>query len=339
MARRRRRGGSRFGSSMSRRSALALMGGGGALLVAGTGAYTAVEGQRPFDIGGAPDPEARFGLVPLGEVGDPVVGEDGEEVELFAVENRFGQPLHTFDIFETDQSPGGIDLTDIRVSNGQIGSGDSGYILGTLDCPGDGEPELELEIMIDARGDGVSFEGRRTVRVRCEREEFDPFDCGDVFSQGANHYEHTSFDFSGSGSAEDHVYISHDGTYDDRVEGNLTVGFVLIDADGVDEFVVRGNVGIEGAVAVRSDGDVRVDLGGNPGVEGDVCLDAGGDATLTIRGNVVSGTLKVSSGGDSTVKLRGNPTIEGDLLIDGGDLDAVGNYTVEGEIDKDWSGF
>ena len=315
------------------------MGGGSALLVAGAGAYSAVEGQRPFNIGSAPDPDARFGLVPEGIEGDPVIGKAGEEVKLFTVENRFGQSLHTFDITETTQSPGGINLENIRVSDGQINPGKEGDILGTLDCPGSGSPELELEVYIDARGDGVSFEGRRTVRVSCEPEEFDPLACGDVFSQGANRYEHTSFDFSGSGSAEDHVYISRDGTYDEQVSGDVTVGFVLIEADEVNEFVVRGNVGIEGALALNVDGDVIVDLGGNPGVEGDVCIDAGGNATLRMGGNPVGGSVKISSGGKSTVNFEGNPTIEGDFLIDGGEINVNGSYSVEGEVNKEWGGF
>lgn len=355
--RRRRRSG---GGSLSRRSAIALIGGGAILAATGANAYSAASGERGWQLFGAEDEDAVFGMTFFDDPA-PITVQSGESVPIGEFENRLSSG--TLQVSIDVDAPSGMSV-DIDEPF-ELQPGIPTDVEATVSCDQPGQPRT-VELEIEATAPDASFDGTREVDIVCTGP-FDRYDCSaiiDVPRSDCEYQESGDVDIHGEDRDGD---LCIDGEGDDTdvtVSGGTEIdGFLrVIDAADI-KYVVENNPTIDGAVNLyEASGKIEIEVHNNPTVEGNFCatgedkikftarnnatfaenvrLGASGNIEIDLQGSPsIEGDLKLSSDNDVNVELVGNARIGGDLLIDAAgnvEVDVTGGATVEGEIDEDW---
>lgn len=321
---------------MTRRSALALIGGGGIMLAAGTGAYSAVSGDRGFDIGVDED-RALVGIETFTQS-----GEDGERIDLLTLENNFNHDFTVDRVSITNRPPASVEIEESSLEYpGQLRvTDDPQAISGVLDCQG--AATADVEVTVELSSEQAGFSATRTASIQCEVPTFDPRDCQDIV--GAPCDEETSGsttidDDKASGS----VCVDGDGrTITVDTENNLSMdGFLLVENATDLTFDTGNQFTIDGAVNLYEiTGDITIELGNQPSMAGDFCTSANGDITADFGpGNVptteFARDVKLVAGGDIDFVFGENLAINGDLVLEaGGTVDVVleNNTAVDGGV-------
>lgn len=138
-----------------------------------TGAFSAATVERPLQVDVGADEKAALGVE-----SDLVVASErnASEEELLRITNRFGTDVTVEVVVGPEASaPPRIRRVDSPLS---IGPGESETVTATVDCsdaapgaaanPTEAAPRsADLDVRIDARGDGIAVELSRTVTVEC----------------------------------------------------------------------------------------------------------------------------------------------------------------------------
>ncbi|GAB7010350.1 hypothetical protein [Halorubrum trueperi] len=347
MPRKRQRDRGESGGSVSRRAALGLLltGGAAAAGAQGTGAFSAVAGDRSFSVGTAEDANALLGV----EAVDPT-GDAGDSVTLLTLTNRFSEPLSIERVSVISSDGLGIDRSDLDVSRWTLQPGEESHVGTELACSSNTAGDVDMRIRAVTTDRDESVELTRTTAVTCravsaacltapeiELEE-ETVPCIDVDLRGGGEVEI---------EAEDSV-----------VDGDATVtlgggGDVEIELDGSD---IRGDLRIDirggGSVSLSMadsdiDGEVRIDTPGGAEVEiemedariGDgiaVTLGGGGEASLSMEGSEIGDDVVIATGGGSSVDAElENSAIRGDFDVDASGGSSVDIEAEDSEIEGD----
>ncbi len=317
------------------------MGGGGILMVAGSGAYFSVMGQRPFTIGAVDDEFALLGIDRL----DPT-GSEGERVNLLRLTNGFDNPLTSIDVTVVDIGPPeNLDIVDIETPN-SLGPGESDYVSGVLsDCTG--QPPVPVDLYIEAAGSGESVEGTRTVDVQCEVVTFDPYDCHDILDvpRAECAYQETGSTTIGTDRNGEVCITGDGGNAHVDVSNNVAIdGFLrIIDATDIG-FTLGNNATVDGAINLHDAGtNVNATLRPNSHVAGDFCASGNQAVTIDIqppsgqpdRAYRIGGHFTIESGSNIVADVGNNVEIGERVTVDAsGDLNlSVGNNAIiEGSL-------
>lgn len=338
------------------------MGGGGILLVAGSGAYFSVVGERPFNIGAADDDLALLRI----DLFHGASGSEGDRVDLLELTNRFDNTLTQVDVTIESIHPENVGIEDLEMP-GSLEPGESGVVSGVLeDCSG--QPPVDVTVGITVLGEEESVDGTRTVEdVRCEIDPVDIMSCDDILGATCAYEE--------SGSAR--IENDRDGSVCiDGENGPISVdtatnividGFLrIVDAGNVD-FNLGNNATIHGATNLyQATGDIDATLGNNSFVEGEFCVTCGGNMDVDVRppqhpevdhrvggdlklnagddldlldvGNnvIIEGSVTVHANGSAEVIVRENAEIHGDVSVDAGPKATVtiGNHAfIDGDLE------
>lgn len=289
------------GTWVSRRVALGLiLSGGVAIGIQRSGAFSSVQGDRQPNIGATDDENAVLGI----DLKHPS-GTDGDRVELAELENRLVNPLDTVDI--TVHDTGTIDLTDVQHPSG-LSPGSSGSVSAQIDCSNSITETVTLEI--DVSGSEQSIVAERDVDVTCGSEQFDPFDCQDVWKDGEDHCDYRErgeLELEGT-TREGNVCVTSRDDSDIQLQGGSGIeGFLRVEAGGGADLDMEGDGSIEKTVVINACGEVNVDIDSGT-IEGDLCIDTGGDVDGIGDGAVVEGDLKIDASGDVDID---EGTVEG----------------------------
>ncbi len=157
MSRDRSRGSSEGGLLTRRRLiGVLLLAGGGAVGLQGTGAFSSILSDRPFNLGTADDDSALLAFQSL----DPT-GQDGSDVELIRLTNQTENPITTISVNLASSS---ALITSIETPP-SLGAGQSGVVTATLSCAE--ETSEEVDFVITTSGSGQSVQLQRSVNVTC----------------------------------------------------------------------------------------------------------------------------------------------------------------------------
>jgi hypothetical protein len=110
-------------------------------LVVGSSGFTNASADRSVSVQVVDDDHAFVGYDH--QAHDQTV-ESGDEVTLVTVENRFDHDVHVTDVVIED----GDGLVTITKTPGDIGSGDSGNIRGTVECDSDQSTDIALTVTV-----------------------------------------------------------------------------------------------------------------------------------------------------------------------------------------------
>ena len=290
MGRNRQRSRDRDQSSglISRRHIIAVLGGGsvgiGALY--GTGAFSRVSGPREAEVTAAGDEEALLGFDPNDEL------EEGDELDLFTLENRFSEDEISVEI-EGNDPDDNLDTIDID-DPGSIGAGDTEDVTGELSCAGEAS-EVLVEFTVTASGSTHSVELERSIELTCTKS-IDPSDCDDVIEEiestpGENGRTETGgFDLGGE-DIDGYLYVeSNQGQLDVDLTDLDVSGAIVVNGDinGNSINITLDNVEVNGDICIKghNNEDTTPDLSDVNNVSGDVKADVDGDADFSDVKNV-----------------------------------------------------
>ncbi len=162
------------GGSLSRRTALALIGGGGLLAVGASGAFDAVSGKRPFQVGIGGDDEALLRLRTT-EATPPAQESfrdrqvefdvtDGDTVKLIRIENFVDNQI-TFDDVSVTTTHQDLSFT-VDQPPTSLAFGEHTVLEATVECDGD-VTNVPFTIKISATGSVGRISLRREAFMTC----------------------------------------------------------------------------------------------------------------------------------------------------------------------------
>lgn len=158
---RRTRGGSTGTLSPGVAIALLLVVGGGVLMLQGTGAFSTVVGDRPFNLGTADDQSAVLGIA----VGSPS-GQDGDRVDVLTLTNRLSERFDEVEVVAHPAADPSVSLEHIDTPR-SLQPGQSRTVTAVLTCDAS-VTDVPVELDVSVSGPEGSITATREVRLTCE---------------------------------------------------------------------------------------------------------------------------------------------------------------------------
>ena len=320
------------GGKLSRRAAVAMLAGGSLLGFSGTGAFSQVDGDRPFKVATATDANALLTIEGFDE------DETYNEPHTVTLENKFSETLD-----ENTVSIEGENLEfesggqSLKMKNLKPGREDSFALVIPEEEEEEEEEEVSDKITILYKGSGTTVEITREITVTSGNSTgedssvgFNPSSCADVIkniNNGGGMCEiHTSGDsLPGPGKNNLDGSVCHKGDGSDPSldnNGRSINGFLYVQGSNVDVTIKKD---VYGAVVLYANGsgDADLTLKGKHTIHGDVCIEANNDVNVNLKGNSqIKGSLKIAA--DGNVDVDNSGTIGGTL-----------NEEAERRIDED----
>lgn len=291
------------------------------MLVVGTGAYSAISGNRGFDFGVGEDRRAIVGIETFSQT-----GENGDRVDLLTLKNNFNEDFSVDGISITNKPPASVEIDAETLdypSTLNVGDGPQ-PVSGKLDCSG--AAQADVDVHIELSSPEAAFSATRTATIECEVPvEFDPKDCQDIVGAPCDQetFGSTTIDEE---KADGSVCVDGEGgsiTVD--TDNNLYMdGFLLVENASDLTFETGNQFSIDAAVNLYEiAGDITIELGNQPSFAGDFCASADGNITADLGpGNVPSTEfardVKFVAGGDATIEIGENIEIDGALIVEAG---------------------
>ncbi|WP_049984335.1 hypothetical protein [Halorubrum sp. BV1] len=344
MGQKRRRSRGNSSGLVSRRAALGVLltGGAAAAGVQGTGAFSAVTGDRQFSVGTADDDTALLGIEPR----DPT-GTSGDTVSLLTVTNRFSESLTLEQVGVVDAGSLGITRTDLQIDRWTLQSGESTDIEAELACASGATDDIALAIRAVTTDRDESIELTRSTTVACQAPaaqcltdpeielEDETVPCIDIDLRGGGEVEIEAEDSVVTGDAT--ITLGGGGEVSVELEGSEIRGDLHVQIRG------GGNVSIS---LEDSDirGELRIDTPGGAEVEIDMenatigggvaaTLGGGGTLSLSMDGSTIGDDTVITTGGGASVEVEMDESaIRGDLAVDTKGGSSVEIETKDSEI-------
>ena len=310
------------GGSLSRRAAIALIGGGGLLGLSGTGAFTQVDGSRPFSVATATDANALLAVEGFDE------DETYNSPHTVTLENQLSKTLDNNNTVSIENGNLKFESGGQSLEMETLDPGDEDSFKLVIPNKEDGEDDVEVssKITILYKGSGTTVEITRQITITSDNstEEdsstgFNPSSCADVIkniNNGGGMCEiHTSGDSLPSPGKNDlNGSVCHKGDGSDPSldnNGRSINGFLYVQGSNVDVTIKKD---VYGAVVLYANGsgDADLTLNGKHTIHGDVCIEANNDVNVNLKGNSqIKGSLKIAA--DGNVDVDNSGTIGGSL--------------------------
>lgn len=282
---------------LSRRAAVALLGGGSLLGLSGTGAFSQVDGNKPFSVATAGDANALLRIEGLKD------GETYKEPHEVTITNKFEYKLNNNTVStdseslklksSEDDSPS----NEIQVSSLDPDEDDSFFIIT------ESEQKKQGTVSVTYSGTGGEIEVSRDITIEAETD--DPNECSGMPVEVSGKKENVDTTRT--------VEVRNKG---EVVNNVIADGCVLL----FNTAVVKGFVDSGGKVHLRNQSEIKEHVV----AEGDVILEQRADIKSTVdsKGSV---TLK------NNATITGNVKAEGDITILN-NAEIKGDATAGGEV-------
>lgn len=166
-------------------------------MLQGTGAFSAVVGDRPFNLATADDQSAVLGITT-----ESPSGQDGDRVDVLTLTNRLGERFDEIEVVAHPAADPSVSLEDIDTPR-SLAPGQSRTVTANLACDAS-VSDVTVELEITVSGPEGTITATRELRLTCEVEPDDGEQGdGDGEDKGKDKDEDGDRDGDGDGEDED----------------------------------------------------------------------------------------------------------------------------------------